>query len=173
MGWFDKGKLTNENLIKLFVMVLIYVLLGNLNSLVANLIVPGAVVAVNMIIVVLAGILFGKEVGLLTGLMGTSINGVIAGSNFEYASIIPHLIMGWAAGKIREKKGLIGSSLAIIIGHALNVIAYLIAGLMTQEDINNTFWKGLTYEALFGIISIIIIAWLYIKIFKHEKDKNK
>ncbi len=173
MGWFDRGKLTNENLVKIFVMVLLYVLLGNLNSLVANPMVPGTVVAVNMIIVVLAGILFGKEVGLLVGLMGASINGVITGSNFEYAAIIPHMIMGWSAGKIREKSGLLGSSLAIIVGHVLNVIAFLIFGLMVKDDINDVFWRGLGYEAVFGIMSIVIIAWLYIKIFEHKgEEKN-
>lgn len=169
MDWFDKGKLTNENLIKIFVMVLLYILLGNLNSLVENPMVPGANVAVNMIIIVLAGILFGKEVGLFVGLMGTSINAVITGSGFEYAAIIPHLIMGWLAGKLREKNGLFTSSLAIIVGHALNIIAFLIAGLMQTEDINDVFWRGLGYEAIFGVISIVILAWLYIRIFEHKK----
>lgn len=172
MNFFDKSKLTNENLIKIFVMVILYVLLGNINSLVPNPMIPGAVVAVNMIIVVLSGILFGKEVGLITGLMGTAINAVITGSSFEYASIIPHLIMGWAAGKIKDKSGLLGSSLSIIIGHALNIIAYLISGLMTATDINSTFWKGRGYEAIFGVISIVILVWLYLRIFP-EKKKGK
>ncbi len=170
MSWFDKAKLTNAVLIRIFIMILLYILLGQINSYVKNPMVPGAIVAVNMIIIVIAGILFGKETGLIVGLMGTLINAVIMGNvteaNFEYASIIPHLIMGWAAGKLRERNGLFVSSLAIITGHALNIIAYLITGLMKTADINSVFWKGLEYEALFGIISIVIISWLYVKIFR-------
>ncbi|OGJ20569.1 hypothetical protein A3K73_05285 [Candidatus Pacearchaeota archaeon RBG_13_36_9] len=172
MNWFDKAKLTNPTLIKIFVMILLYILLGQY-ALVKNPMVPGAIVAVNMIIVVLAGILFGKEAGLIVGLMGTLINAVIMGNvseaNFEYASILPHLIMGWTAGKLREKNGLFISSLAIIAGHALNIVAYLIAGLMKKADVNPVFWKGLGYEAIFGIISIVILAWLYVKIFPKKK----
>jgi uncharacterized membrane protein len=169
MNWFDRGKLTNENLTRIFVMILLYVLLGNLNSVSPNPIVPEAIVAVNMIIVVLAGILFGKEAGLLVGLMGTAINSIITGSNFQYAAIIPHLIMGWTAGKLREKNGLIVSSLSIVVGHALNIAAYLLLGFIETADIDTTFWTGIGYEALFGIISIIILAWLYIKIFHKKK----
>ncbi len=176
MGIFDKTKLNNANIIWIFVFIFLYILLGQANSIVSNPMIPGAVVAVNMIIIVIAGILFGKEVGLIAGLMGTTINAVIMGNspgaNFEYASIIPHLIMGWSAGKIKEKNGLFVSSLAIIIGHVLNIIAYLITGLMKTTDINLIFWKGLGYEAVFGIISIVIISWLYIKIFRHKKDDN-
>jgi len=172
MKVFDRAKLNDANIIKIFVFILLYVLLGYVNSYVPNPIVPEAIVAVNMIIIVIAGILFGKEVGLIVGLMGTLINAVImgnsSGADFEYASIIPHLIMGWTAGKLREKNGLFISSLAIVVGHALNKIAYLIVGLMKTADINSVFWKGLGYEAILGIISIIIISWLYIKIF-HEK----
>src|SRR4030042_2493554 len=95
--------------------------------------------------------------------------GNVSEANFEYASILPHLIMGWTAGKLREKNGLFISSLAIIAGHALNIVAYLIAGLMKKADVNPVFWKGLGYEAIFGIISIVILAWLYVKIFPKKK----
>jgi uncharacterized membrane protein len=173
MKLFDQAKLSDKNIIKIFVLILLYLLIGQINSVIPNPMVPGAIVAANMIIIVIAGILFGKEVGLIVGLMGTLINAVImgnaAGANFEYASIIPHLIMGWSAGKLKEKNGLFISSLAIIAGHALNIIAYLIVGLMKTTDINSIFWRGLGYEAVFGIISIIIISWLFIKIF-HNKN---
>jgi LytS/YehU family sensor histidine kinase len=179
MGLFDKTKLNDNNVMSIFIFIFLYVIIGQFNSYVKNPMVPGAIVAVNMIIIVIAGILYGKEVGLITGLMGTSINAVVMGNvtptNFEYASIIPHLIMGWTAGKLKEKNGLLMSSFAIIVGHALNIITYLIAGLMKTTDVNSIFFKGMAYEAIFGIISIVIISWLYIKIFreKPEKDSKK
>ena len=57
MPEFFKTVFKRGNLIKIVVMVLLYVLLGNMSSIQKNPIVPGAIVAVNMIIIVLAGIL--------------------------------------------------------------------------------------------------------------------
>jgi uncharacterized membrane protein len=151
-----------ESLITIVVLIILYVLLGNINAIKANPMVPGAVVAVNMIIVVLAGILFGKRTGLAVGLFGTSINALITGSGFEYAAIIPHAIMGWFAGWFKERAKIFWSSFAILIGHALNIVMFLITGLLPASVIaGSTLWIGLTYEAVFGIVSITLLAYLY------------
>jgi uncharacterized membrane protein len=176
MGLFDKAKLSNPNVINAFIFIVLYIIIGQVNSFIENPMIPGAIIAVNMVIIVLAGILFGKEVGLIVGLMGTSINAVImgnaSGANFEFASILPHLIMGWTAGKLGEKYEPLISSSAILVGHALNITAYLIFGLMKTKDINSAFWRGIGYEAILGVVSIVVISWIYIRIFR-KKDKKK
>ena len=63
--------------------VILYVLLGNARSIQPNPFIPGAVIAVNMVVPVLTGILFGRVPGLLVGLLGTLLNAVSpAGSLF-------------------------------------------------------------------------------------------
>jgi len=164
-----KWRFSKKELMITIVMIILYLILGNINSIKSNPVVPGAIVAVNMIVVVIAGILFGKKVGLGTGLAGTFVNAAITGSGFELAAIIPHTIMGWYAGKIANKKRLVISSLAIIVGHILNIIMFLITGLLSISALANSyFWMGLIYGAVFGIISISLICWLYLKIV-HKK----
>ena len=54
----------------------------------------------------------------------------------------------------------------------MNIGSYLILGLLDISSINTIFWMGLGYEAVFGVISIVLISWIYIKIF-HEKPKEE
>lgn len=90
-------------------MIILHVLLGArfFKDIVPNPMVSGTVVAVNMIIIVLTGILFGKEVGLTVGFMGTLTNAFVTGSAFEFATVIPHGIMGYLAGYPWQKRGIL------------------------------------------------------------------
>lgn len=167
--------ITQKQLIQIVVMILLYILLGNISEIQANPFVPGAIVAVNMIIIVLAGILFGRKVGFGVGLIGTFGNALTpAGNAFEFAAILPHAIMGYTAGNLREdKKSIFTSSLSILLGHILNIISFLLFGLFAIENLQGSkFWIGLGYESVFGIITINLLAWLYLTIL-HTKPPQK
>lgn len=152
--------------ISIIILTTLYVLLGNVPAIQKNPIIPEAVVAVNMIIIVLSGILFGKRTGAIVGFLGTLINALITGSSFEYFAILPHTIMGYFAGFFKERTNNILASLSIIIGHALNIVSYLVIGILSISNFQNSdFWLGIIYETIFGIISIIILAYLYEGIF--------
>jgi LytS/YehU family sensor histidine kinase len=172
MKVFNK-KVATGNLVRIIVLVILYVLLGNIPQIQQNPIIRDATLAVNMIIVVLAGVLFGRKVGLSVGLFGTFFNALSpAGNAFEFAAIVPHIIMGWTAGALKENTSVFWGSLAIILGHLLNILVFLMAGLITLGVISsNTFWYGLGFEALLGIVSVNIIVFICRLI--GGKDKGK
>jgi uncharacterized membrane protein len=143
--------------------VILYVLLGNARSIQPNPFIPGAIIAVNMVIPVLAGILFGRVAGLLVGLLGTLLNAITpAGSLFEFLSIVPHGIMGWVAGHFRERMPTLILACSLIVGHGLNILAYVLFGALSFASLLHlTFWYGLAYETFAGVIAVSILAGIY------------
>ncbi len=140
-----------------------YVLIGNARSIHENPFIPGAVVAVNMVVPVVAGILFGWRVGFFVGLLGTLGNALSpAGSTFEYLSILPHALMGLSAGILKNYVPTPVAALALVVGHALNLAAYTLYGLVSSAVFQNPqFWDGLFYEIFIGIATITICSSIY------------
>ena len=143
--------------------VILYVLLGNARSIQPNPFIPGAIIAVNMVVPVLTGILFGRVAGLLVGLLGTLLNAVSpAGSLFEFLSIVPHGTMGWVAGHYRERVPTLILACSLIVGHGLNILAYVLFGLLPFTSVLHlTFWYGLAYETFAGVIAVTVLAGIY------------
>src|SRR5512143_2661188 len=140
--------------------ILLYFLLGNARSIEPNPFIPGADIAVNMVIPVLTGILFGRVPGLLVGLLGTLLNAISpAGSLFEFLSIVPHGIMGWVAGHFREKFPTPIVACSLIVGHGLNILMYVLFGSLAFTSLlGPSFWYGLAYETFAGVIAVTILA---------------
>lgn len=145
------------------VFAVLYVLIGNAHSIHNNPFIPGAVIAVNMVVPVLAGILFGKRAGFFVGIIGTTLNYFSpAGSLFELLSIVPHGIMGLSAGYLKERFSTPIAAFALVIGHALNTIVYIGFNLIPRDTLGNPqFWSGMAYETFIGIITITLIASIY------------
>jgi uncharacterized membrane protein len=131
-----------------------YVVLGQFVSHIRNPMVPGAIIALNMVVVVIAGILFGPMVGGLVGAAGTAANGFLtpAGNPFERAAVIPHTCMGIAAG-LAARRSVFAGSLAVMVGHALNVAVFLIKGLLPAADLTGAlFFSGLLFEIVVDVV---------------------
>jgi len=163
---------------KKIVMVLIfaslYVLLGNARSIQPNPFIDGAVIAVNMIIPVIAGLIFGPMAGLFTGLLGTGVNAQITQSNFEFLAILPHGAMGMFAGYLRKKYPTPIAASSIMLGHGLNILFFYFAGLIAIETFQNIgFWKGLFFEILVGIVAIIVLVSVYKLVMVPKKSEKK
>jgi uncharacterized membrane protein len=143
--------------------VLLYVLLGNARSIQPNPFIPGAIVAVNMTVPILAGILFGRVPGLLVGLLGTLLNALSpAGSIFETLAIVPHGIMGFVAGYFRETAPTPIVACSLIVGHALNLTMYVLFGpLSVSSLLGPNVWYGLAYETFGGVVAVTIMAGIY------------
>lgn len=139
------------------VLAALYVVVGQFVRFLPNPMVPGAIIALNMVVVVIAGILLGPVPGALVGLIGTFVNAISpAGNPFEWAAIIPHTIMGYSAGLARRSSVVLGA-LTIIIGHALNILAFVIARLLPANQITATvFSLGLLLEIVIDVIVISI-----------------
>jgi uncharacterized membrane protein len=141
------------------VLAALYVVLGQVVRFIPNPMVPGAIIALNMVVVVIAGLTLGPAAGALVGLVGTLVNAASpAGNPFEWAAVIPHTIMGITAGLARRAPLVLGA-LTIIVGHVLNIVAFIIAGLLPGNQVTATiFSAGLAIEVVIDVIVITIIV---------------
>ncbi len=141
------------------VLAALYVVVGQLVRFIPNPMVPGAIIALNMTVVVIAGILLGPVPGALVGLVGTFVNALSpAGNPFEWAAIIPHAIMGFSAGLARGWMVVL-AALTILVGHVLNIIAFIIAGLLPANQVTATvFSVGLLVEVVIDVVVISIVV---------------
>ncbi len=135
----------------------LYVVIGQVVKFLPNPMVPGAIIALNMVVVVIAGILLGPGAGAFVGLIGTGVNGFFtpAGNAYERFAIIPHTIMGLSAGVV-GRRSVFAGSLTILVGHGLNIIAFILAGLLPASDITGKlFIYGLAFETVVDIAVIL------------------
>jgi uncharacterized membrane protein len=134
-----------------------YVAIGQFVHLIRNPMVPGAIIAVNMVVVVIAGIILGPEAGAAVGLLGTAANAFLtpAGNPFERAAIVPHMVMGAAAG-IAGRRSTFSGALAIMVGHALNVAVFVISRLLPASTMRGAlFFSGLLFEIVVDVVVIL------------------
>lgn len=161
-----------RNFVFAIVFIVLYVLLGNARSVKPNPYIDGAVIAVNMIVPVVAGIVSGKKTGAVVGFFGTLLNAISpAGSIYEFAAVIPHTIMGYTAGFLRQKYATPVSAFALLIGHILNIIMFLVTGLIQAHVLTGYFFLGIAYESFFGIVAIIISVSIIKMGFMNGSDK--
>jgi len=154
--------INRQKVIVIVLLVVVYILLGNARSIQENPIVPGANIAVNMIIPVLAGLLFGPAAGFSVGAIGTAINATITGSIFEFAAVVPHALMGLGSGILALRFPKFIAAFGIIIGHFLNILFFGLLGLLPLElTYTFDFWRGLGYEIFVGLVAIIVIYSIY------------
>lgn len=156
-------------LVAVTVFALLYPLADPLTSLLPNPMVPGASVALNMIFPVLAGYFYGPLSGAAAGSLGTGLSALVWASRYDGAAILPHLLMGLAAGWVGQYRSEILAALTILVGHALNMLFFLRLGLLTiaPHEVGPTL-LGLAAETMVDIVAIVLIAvllkgWLYQK----------
>lgn len=139
------------------VLAAVYVVLGQVVRFIPNPMVPGAIVALNMVVVVIAGMLLGPASGAWVGLIGTLVNALSpAGNPFEWAAIIPHTIMGFVAGLVGQRRLVLGA-LTIVVGHLLNVLAFIIVGLIPAAQVAVTIFSvGLLAEIVIDVVVIVV-----------------
>jgi len=144
------------------VFIALYAAIGQVIRFIPNPMVPGAIIALNMTVVVIAGILLGPVPGLLVGGLGSLLDGVIRGSAFQLWSIGPHAVMGLVAGLLARANPAV-AALAIIVGHALNIGVYLVVGLLPANQVGVAiFWTGLLAET---VVDLIVI-WLAVALLR-------
>ncbi|MBN1179334.1 MAG: GAF domain-containing protein [Anaerolineae bacterium] len=138
-----------------------YVGLGLLVNRLPNPMVPDAILALNIVVPVIVGYFGGSLTGALVGLLGTLSNALIklpfSGVDvFEFVAILPHTLMGAAAGLPFLNRSRIGTATTILVGHALNVIGFLVIGVLPRRHIDtSTFWTGMIAEMMVDVIFIV------------------
>lgn len=160
-------------LLPVVLLVLLYILLGNARSVQPNPIVPGAIVAVNMVVPVLAGIFYGPWAGLAVGAVGTFANTLSpAGNEFEMLAILPHAVMGLLAGLLSRRYPTPVAAFALLFGHMANIamFSFFLQDSVFPEAgilVNARFWQGLAFEAFAGILTVIVVAAIF-RIIRNE-----
>jgi uncharacterized membrane protein len=155
----------------LTVFILLYPLVAVTLRNIPNPMVPGAILAFNMVFPVLAGYFYGPLSGALAGMAGTALSAAVRGSPFDTLSILPHLIMGLAAGWAGTKHSDFLSASTIVVGHVLNIIAYALFGLLQITAAwLSTATLGLAVETTIDIVAILlIIAWLGPRLYQTQR----
>lgn len=127
--------------------------------------------ALNMVFPVLAGFLLGPRSGALSGGVGTALAALLYQSPFDAAAIIPHSIMGLAAGLLGRKGSELPTSLALVLGHALNMCVFLAFGLIEVRPQDTVpLLLGLGTEAMVGI-AVVALAGQLLKGFLYRHDR--
>jgi uncharacterized membrane protein len=142
------------------VFIALYAVIGQVIRFIPNPMVPGAIIALNMTIVVVAGILLGPGPGALTGGLGSLLDGIVRGSTYQLWAIGPHAVMGFVAGLLGRTNPTL-APFAIIVGHALNIVVYLLVGLLPASGVAvGIFWTGLVVETVIDVIVIWLVVAL-------------
>src|SRR2546427_6444976 len=117
----EGGPMSTRRIAYAAVLAALYVVIGQFVRIPNPMVGGGAIIAINMVVVVIAGILLGPAGGALTGLVGTSLNAVFLGTGaapYEFAAIIPHTIMGFTAGVVGRRDQL-GAAVPLLVGAIL------------------------------------------------------
>ncbi len=123
-----------------------------------------------LIVPVLAGILFGRTVGFLTGFFATLIDGFLFGfSAMTLATVIPHALMGGLAGTLAVRFMAPVSATALFAGHALRVLFFFVFGFLSFSQLSTpAVWLGIFTEGIMGVFAVIILVRLYRVCFTYE-----
>ncbi|MHA1720504.1 MAG: ECF transporter S component [Promethearchaeota archaeon] len=166
---------TNEKTIGITVGTLFYPLLSFIVKYIPNPMVPGAIIALNMIFPVLTGYFYGWKSGTVAGAVGTAISAFIRNSIWDALAIFPHALMGYTAGLIYSKfHSDLATSLSIFVGHFFNILFYIRFGLLTiaTADIGITI-LGILTEAMLDIIAIVLVMNLLKKCLLHTDKETR
>lgn len=138
---------------------------------VPNPFVPDANLAINMIFPVVAGYLYGPVSGALAGLLGTGLSAVVVPDIYDALAVLPHTLMGIAAGIAGKSRQQLLSALCILIGHALNILFFWRYDLL---EIKSAFvlTLGLVTETTIDVVAIIFLIVLLQKWVYRENEQR-
>ncbi|MEA2101056.1 MAG: ECF transporter S component [Thermodesulfobacteriota bacterium] len=149
--------LKGNRFVGIVILTLLYPMIGYWVH-IPNPMLPGAVLALNMIFPVLAGYFYGPGAGAMTGGLGTALSSLLTASLFDGLAIFPHAVMGLAAGWVGKNHSAQLTALTIILGHALNIIFFLRFEMIDiqRSQVFETI-LGLTTETIIDIVAIVLI----------------
>ncbi len=142
----------------------LYVGMGLMLADLPNPMLEGAILALNMTVIVIAGGMAGPRAGLATGFFGTALTYLIRlmmgrPDSFELYAILPHMVMGGVAGLVAlGEVSRITIAMTILVGHALNLSTFILQGLMPMDLLReSSFWNGLLAEVLLDVLLISLV----------------
>lgn len=167
---------TTRIVVQVVLFVAVYLLLVNARSEQLNPILPGSRMAVEMVVPVIAGLLFGSWMGLAVGLLGALAAAAVAAAwglpegalllatpaGKQLLAALPLALSGLAAGWLRT---LLPSPLpagSLLLGHLLKIPIALFAGQLTLGIVTGRlYWLGVAWETLIGVAVITAATGIY------------
>lgn len=154
------GRISNRQA-GIIIFILIYPIIQIFLNHIPNPILPGAIVALNMILPVLCGFLFGPMSGFVSGAAGAGISALVFGSLYISASVLGIAIMGYVAGILGKKRWELLASLSIFAGHILNMVFFFRIGLVKfNPDQIQFILLGIISESTIDIVAITLLGFL-------------
>lgn len=152
----------------LIILTLAYPLTHIIVHYIPNPVVPSANIALNMMFPILAGYFYGPVSGAIAGALGTGISAILAPDLYDAMSILPHAIMGIAAGYTGAGRNQLLTGLTVLIGHTLNVFVYWRFNLLVIDHLN-TLFLGIITETTIDLVAIILaIVLLHKRLYKEN-----
>ncbi len=164
----------HERGLKIFVGVIAYVIIGQLTHFICNPMLSRASLALNMVVPVVLGYWGGSLTGMIVGALGTLLNFLVklpfyGIDGFEFLAILPHALMGGVAGWKGLRGIRVGTALTILVGHALNLLVYLLSGLVSINTLQDfEFWLGLSAEIMVNLVFIVLAITLLERLKGHN-----
>lgn len=148
-----------RRLIGIAVLTLAYPALAPLVQYIPNPMVPGAVVALNMILPVLAGYLYGPCSGAFAGGVGAGLAALLMVNMFYAVAVLPHVLMGGLAGWLGREGSELKSATALLAGHVLNLLFFIRLGMLpVPEEALPSTALGLLTEASVEMVAVVLLA---------------
>jgi len=154
------------------IMVVLYIALGHARSLSLHPVIPGVFFAINMMIPLFSGIVFGSRVGAAVGLFAPLINSLfVVHPASELVAVIPYCLMGWYAGRLSHRFMAPIAATVVVIGGGLRALLFPVTGLVSWGGITSRdFLLYAGKELLVAFIAVIIIVRLYRTCFSFHDD---
>jgi len=141
------------------VLTVLYPVFALLVHRIPNPVVPGAVVALNMVFPVLAGFFFGPCSGALAGGLGAGLAALVQGSLFDGLAVLPHALMGGLAGRLGSRGSEMKASLSLLLGHVLNLLFFVRLGLLPGAvAVRPDTGLGLLTECLVEMMAVVLLG---------------
>lgn len=134
-----------------------------------NPVLPSANLALNMIFPILAGYFYGPLSGAVAGAIGTGLAAFAGPDIYDALSILPHALMGYAAGLAGGSRSQFAGALSIIIGHLLNILFYWRFDLI-PFDHTEILLLGLLTETTIDVVAIILLIVFLQKPLYRDKE---
>lgn len=152
-------------------LVLLYPAIAPITRHIPNPMVPGASIALQMILPVLSGYFFGPFSGMLTGGCGAAMSAFLYADMFDALAVFPHSVMGFMAGWLVKYESDIIPASAVIIGHILNMAFFIRLGLIPiPVERLGVILLGLATETTIDLVAIILMMAI-LKRFPRQKDR--
>lgn len=146
----------SKNLYSIIIFIILYNILYLFTHFIPNPAVPNGYIAINMIVPVIAGYLFGPMSGFIVGAFGVGINTLINASSITLIAIFPIMMMGYLAGYIGKFRNTFIASLTIVVGHCLNILYFYRHGQIELEN-SSLITLSILSESAFDIVLIVML----------------